>query len=565
MNRWVLMCAALGIATSSTAQTSQPVVTTASASLVPPDGWTQTPAPQMLTLKAPEGDTFVAIVDGGASGDPKEVVAAAWKRFDPGLARRIRLVTKAAATEGWNEAWTVDYETSPNEKLVLFARAMRHGDGWTVVLARGSEATFEKRAGAIRKIGESLRPAGLKPEDFVGNTALPVDAARREQLKAFWRDAMAAYGVPGIGYAFIDRGGVVEEGGIGVKTIGKADPVDAHTRFMIASNTKGMTTLLLAKLVDRGKLGWDEPVVEADPAFRLGDASVQREVQIRHLICACTGMPRQDMEWIMTGGLDTPANKVLSLLAGMKPTTKFGEMFQYSNPLASAAGYIAGHVDYPRMDIGHVYDRAMQIEILDPLGMKDTTFSKAVAVAGNHADPRDIGMDGTVALGTIDKSDSIYFARPAGGAWSSAHDLARYALNELREGVLPSGGRLVSREALLARRNLGMEIGEAATYGMGLQTSRRWGVAMVYHGGAMPGYKTDWIVLPDAGIGIVLLTNAELGTSLLDQTRRRLVEILYGARLEASAAMKTRAAALRAEYAALIVFLELVSSNTTSR
>ena len=98
MNRWVLMCAALGIATSSTAQTSQPVVTTASASLVPPDGWTQTPAPQMLTLKAPEGDTFVAIVDGGASGDPKEVVAAAWKRFDPGFACRIRLVTKAAAT-----------------------------------------------------------------------------------------------------------------------------------------------------------------------------------------------------------------------------------------------------------------------------------------------------------------------------------------------------------------------------------------------------------------------------------------------------------------------------------
>ena len=565
MTRWLLMCAALGIATSSTAQTSQPVVTTASASLVPPDGWTQTPAPQMLTLKAPEGDTFVAIVDGGASGDPKEVVAAAWKRFDPGFARRIRLVTKAAATEGWDEAWAVDYETSPDEKLVLFARAMRHGDGWTVVLARGSEATFEKRAGAIRKIGESLRPAGLKPEDFVGNTALPVDAARREQLKAFWRDAMAAYGVPGIGYAFIDRSGVVEEGGIGVKTIGKADPVDAHTRFMIASNTKGMTTLLLAKLVDRGKLGWDEPVVEADPAFRLGDASVQREIEIRHLICACTGMPRQDMEWIMTGGLDTPANKVLSLLAGMKPTTKFGEMFQYSNLLASAAGYIAGHVDYPRMDVGHVYDRAMQIEILDPLGMKDTTFSKAVAVAGNHADPRDIGMDGTVALGTIDKSDSIYFARPAGGAWSSAHDLARYALNELREGVLPSGGRLVSREALLARRNLGMEIGEAATYGMGLQTSRRWGVAMVHHGGAMPGYKTDWIVLPDAGIGIVLLTNAELGTSLLDQTRRRLVEILYGARLEASAAMKTRAAALRAEYAALIVFLELVSSNTTSR
>jgi CubicO group peptidase (beta-lactamase class C family) len=74
--------------------------------------------------------------------------------------------------------------------------------------------------------------------------------------------------------------------------------VDANTLFMAASNTKGMTTLLLAKLVDAKKLQWNEPVTEVYPDFKLGDAKTTSEVEIKHLICACTGMPRQDLEWL---------------------------------------------------------------------------------------------------------------------------------------------------------------------------------------------------------------------------------------------------------------------------
>jgi CubicO group peptidase (beta-lactamase class C family) len=67
---------------------------------------------------------------------------------------------------------------------------------------------------------------------------------------------------------------------------------------MAASNTKGMTTLLLAKLVDQKKLQWEEPVTKVYPNFKLDDETITQQIEIRHLICACTGMPRQDFEWL---------------------------------------------------------------------------------------------------------------------------------------------------------------------------------------------------------------------------------------------------------------------------
>ena len=67
---------------------------------------------------------------------------------------------------------------------------------------------------------------------------------------------------------------------------------------MLASNTKSMTTLLLATLVDEGKLTWDTPVIAVMPDFKLGDPETTKQVLIKHLVCACTGLPRQDFEWL---------------------------------------------------------------------------------------------------------------------------------------------------------------------------------------------------------------------------------------------------------------------------
>ena len=103
-----------------------------------------------------------------------------------------------------------------------------------------------------------------------------------------------------------------------MRALGKPEKVDADTRFMIASNTKALTTLMLAKLVDAGKLDWNAHVTDVYPAFKLGNADTTKQVLVKHLICACTGLPRQDYEWLFEGEKQTPES-VMATLGTMQP------------------------------------------------------------------------------------------------------------------------------------------------------------------------------------------------------------------------------------------------------
>jgi CubicO group peptidase (beta-lactamase class C family) len=191
----------------------------------------------------------------------------------------------------------------------------------------------------------------------------------------------------------------------------------------------------------------------------------------------------------------------------------------------------------------------MQKMVFDPLGMKLTTFDYARALAGNHATPHGDDIDGKPSVASMDINYSIYPARPAGAVWTSAADLARYVENELNLGKLPDGKQLVSAENLLARRAPQVPIGEDATYGMGLEVDRTYGVPVVSHGGSMSGFKSNWYALPDSGVGAVLLTNADNGGMLLGPFRRRLLEILFDGKPEAVADVASRAAAHKAALA----------------
>ena len=563
MSRWIstlALAASIALAPVARGQvpTADTPTTAADASFTAPADWKLERADRIVRMVAPEGDVTISAIDVGEAKDAAGATAQAWRLVQPDFARALRVATPLPAREGWDEVLQSDYQTSPNERRAIFALAFRHGARWTVLAVDGGYATLNKRSGALNTLLDGVRAVGYLPERFAGRVPHKLDAARIATLKAFLADSMKTLRIPGVGYAFIQDGRIVEEGGLGVRELGKPAPVDAKTRFMIASNTKGMTTLLLAELVDQGKLRWDQPVVDVWPAFRLADPGVTKQVLVRHLVCACTGMPRQDMEWIMSGGVKTPASRVAELLATMKPTSAFGAMYQYSNLLAATAGYVAGHVAYPGMEIGAAYDRAMQRGVFGPLGMTATTFSKAVALAGDHAAPHGDDIGGHVAVGSYEASDSIYFARPAGGAWSTPHDLALYAMNELAEGKLANGRQLLSPANLLARRARGVATGQGKTYGMGLENLERYGVRVVAHGGAMPGYMTNWMIIPEAGVGAVVMTNANNGAGLVQAMFvRRLLEVVYDGKQEAAddvaAAAKSADADIATERARLTV------------
>jgi CubicO group peptidase (beta-lactamase class C family) len=518
--------------------------TTSGATFTAPAGWSIASAADKVVLEPPEADSRLAIVAVEAA-DAAAAVAAGWASYRPDARRPLRLATEQAPYNGWEERHIFSYETSPNEKAVVYALAWRAGRGWTVTIVEASSATFEKRNAGFSLVTGSLRPKDYQRELFAGKQARPLDVERIARLKGFVQELMQQFHIPGVGLALIDQGKVVFAGGLGVKALGKPDPVDADTLFLAASNTKALTTLLLAELVDQDKLRWDQPVTEVYPSFKLGDAETTRQVLVKHLVCACTGMPRQDFEWLFNYATAAPAT-TFALLGGMQPTSRFGEAYQYSNLMAAAAGYVGAAMINPGQELGAAYDDVMRARVFEPLGMTRTTFDFSTAMRGNFASPHDDDVDGTMMLARMDNNYSVVPARPAGGMWTSVRDLSRYIEMELALGMLPDGRRLISKENLLERRREQARIGESVTYGMGLVVNTQYGIPVVSHGGSLFGYKSNMIFLPEHGVGAVILTNSDTGGFLTSLFGRRLLEELFDGRPEsaeqAKAALAHRAA-----------------------
>jgi CubicO group peptidase (beta-lactamase class C family) len=527
--------------------TDTPMATSAGTTFTAPAGWTVDRKGNVLVLTPPEGDSRLALVEIEAP-DADAAAKAAWAVYRPGARWPVKLSTARAPKNGWKEIRVLDYETSPNERVAVFAVARRAGGAWNVALVDATEGTFEKRSSPYQLVMGSLRPQGYARESFAGRKAHKLDAARVAAIKALLEDGMRKLDVPGVGFSLVQDGRVVHVGGLGVKELGKPAKVDADTLFIAASNTKALATLLLARLADEGKLSWDQPVTELYPAFKLGDADTTRQVLVKHLVCACTGLPRQDMEWVFEYERETPET-AMRLLGTMQPTSRFGEVFQYSNLMAAAAGFIGGHVADPKAELGAAFDGAMRKKLFDPLGMKNTTFDFAKALRGNHATPHGNDEDGRTHPAPIGLNYSVVPVRPAGGAWTSARELTRYVQMELANGKLPDGKRLVSEKNLLERRKPQVALGEDAWYGMGLMVDQRYGTPIVHHGGDMPGYHSDMIWLPEHGVGAVILTNADTGWRLRGPFLRRILEELFDGNPEAVADLAASASLWRAEVA----------------
>jgi len=516
-----------------------PMATTDGNRFIAPAGWTVTVRRPATILRPPEPGSALALVDVRAP-TADSAVALAWRAYKPDAAWPLKVVNAAADKDGWTDRKAYTYLTSPNEKRDVFVNAQRANGVWTLLVYDMAQDVGEKRLAQFVLVVNDLLPKGYTRESFAGRKAHRLDRARIAELGRYVTTAMKETGVPGVAVGLIQDGRVVFAGGYGVRELGRPEPVDADTRFMIASNTKAMTTLLLARLVDQGRMTWTTPVTSLLPSFRLGDSATTRQVLVKHLICACTGLPRQDFEWLFQFAGVTPEG-ALGTLATMQPTSGFGEMFQYSNPLAGAAGFVGGHLLYPGLELGAAYDSAMRTQVFGPLGMRATTFDYAEALRADHAMPHSPDVDGRPARALMEINYAIIPLRPAGAAWSTVRDVLAYVGMELTGGTLPGGRRYVGRENLLARRDPQVPIGKEASYGMGLIVDRQYQVEVVHHGGDMIGFHSDMMWLPRHGVGAVVLTNGDPGWIVRDQFRRKLLEVLFDGRPEADALVATRA------------------------
>ena len=511
-----------------------------------PSGWVSEQKDGAYIVHPSEaGMTFTMTHHAGAT-DAAAAVKAAWDVSHPGFSDTLVSSTSRGAVIGWDDLVFFSYDPPASENRLSMAAAFRKGTDWIVVTAEAKSAVFDKNSADAQVFMNSIVPLDYTPEDFTGRTPHTFDAKRTAELRDFVQTAMKELRIPGAAFAVVEGDKIVDEEGLGVRTYGEPQKVDAHTRFMIASNTKGMTTLLLARLVDEGKMQWDEPVSTVYPKIALADPDLTRKLEIRHLICACTGLPRADYETYFVDP-NAPAQLTFDQLKGLKPTTDFGATFQYSNTLAAAAGFIGGHVAYPKLEDGAAYDKAMKDLIWTPLGMNDTNLVDPRTVKGNYASPHADTLTGKIGFAPQGLNATLLPYRPAGSAWSSVHDMAIYVRDEVMEGKLPNGQTFVSKDALLARRTRGVPEGEDEWYGMGLSTKLMGKIETIHHGGAVNGYKSEWIVVPSAHMGAVILVNGENGTPLVSAFRRKVMELLYDGKPEADANIASHAKQIDAE------------------
>ena len=530
----------------------KPSATPRGTTFIVPAGFTQRVQGNAVLLMPPEVDgSRIAIVDAVADS-PDAAVAEGWKLL--GMTPKFMVATDGAPRDGWEARRFYDYDVAANAKRVIRASALRSGKNWTVLLVDVDQAIAEKRASQFGKLGQRLQPAGHSHESFAGHTAHKLDAARLKQVSDFVEQMREEFNVPGVAIGIVQDGKVVMDQGFGVRQLGKPAKVDGDTRFMIASNTKALTTLMLAKLVDAGKLDWNARAVDVYKPFKLGNAATTDKVLIKHLVCACTGVPRQDFEWLFEGEKQTPES-VMATLGTMQPTSGFGELFQYSNPMAAAAGYIGGQVAYPGTELGAGYDKAMQALVFDPLGMKHTTFDYAKAQSGDYAAPHGYDIDHKVQVMGMGLNDTIVSSRPAGAAWSTVNDLLKYVQMEIDRGVLADGTRYIGEAALLQRREPQISLGVDRNYAMALIVDKSDGVTVVDHGGDMGGFHSNMMWWPDQKVGAVILTNADEGVELRGPFKRRLMELMFDGKANAVPAATAAAKGNRQGFDAMVKLL----------
>jgi CubicO group peptidase (beta-lactamase class C family) len=328
-------------------------------------------------------------------------------------------------------------------------------------------------------------------------------------------------GAPGIAVAIVEHGKTTLAKGWGVRKLGDPAKVDADTIFQTGSTGKAFTAAALAILVDQGKIGWDDKVIDHMPWFRMYDPWVTREITIRDLLVhrSGLGLGAGDLLFVPRGSLSRKES--VKRLAYIKPATSFRSNYAYDNILYMVAGQLIEEVT------GKTWEDFVTAEVLKRGGMNSATATyEARWATPDRAFPhariggavRGDGMNQQLN----EREELGRAAAPAGNLALSANDLAQWLKIQLGHGALPGGGRLFS-EAQAAEMWKGVTVqpitpypGSLApltpkfsTYGLGWEVEDYRGARIISHGGGVFGSITHIILLPDQDVGIAVVVNSE--------------------------------------------------------
>ncbi|HAG40860.1 MULTISPECIES: serine hydrolase [unclassified Pseudoalteromonas] len=341
--------------------------------------------------------------------------------------------------------------------------------------------------------------------------------------------SMARFDVPGMAVAVVQDDKVVFAKGFGTSNLNTNAKVNKDTLFGIASNTKAFTSAALAKLVDEGKLSWDDRVIDHLPEFRLYDSYVTREMRVRDLLSHRSGLGLGQGDLMIWPSTDKSIKDILAGLQYLKPASSFRSQYAYNNLMFVTAGEVVARVS------GMSWNDYIEKNILQPLHMDNSRagFSRIPKSNKNWAIGH-IPMDGKLNPFFVNYLEDF---RGAGAIASSVNDMSQWLLTQLAGGKMPSGEQLFSekQQAQMWHPHITSMASKSAYeayhqqfrgYGLGWSIEDYHGFKKLGHGGGILGMVSQVTLLPEKKLGIVILSNQQAFSALSAVTHEVLEDAL---------------------------------------
>ncbi|KMQ67638.1 beta-lactamase [Chryseobacterium sp. FH2] len=334
------------------------------------------------------------------------------------------------------------------------------------------------------------------------------------KLDELIQNTLKTFDVPGISVGIVKNGKIIYSKGFGVRSLTSKQPMDDNTLVGIASNSKGFTCTALAILADEGKLNWDDNVSKYIPEFQMYDPYVSQNITIKDLVThrAGLGLGQGDLMFFPEGGSLT-VNDIVHNVRYLKPENPFRTTLDYNNIMFIVAGEVIHRVS------GLSWAEFIEQRIMKPVGMTSSfgSYNRAKSVP-NKVDAH-APVNGKAITVPHDWNET---ANAAGGIMSNIKDMTIWAEFLLNNFTTKDGKKLVSDKNVQQLWSLQIPDKVAAKnpydtsfygYGMGWFLSDVKGHKQVQHTGGLIGTVTQFTLIPDMGLGIVVLTNQQSGAA----------------------------------------------------
>ncbi len=323
-------------------------------------------------------------------------------------------------------------------------------------------------------------------------------------------DRMKHFNVPGISIAVIENGKVAWARGYGVRDLETNTPVNAETVFQAASISKPVTAMAALKFVEMGKLDLDADVNKKLTSWKVPENGFteKEKVTLRRILTHRAGLTTSGFPGYVTGDA---IPSVVQILDGTKPANTEAvrvDILPQSQARYSGGGFTV--MQQLLVDVGgSPFPQQLQETVLKPIGMTRSAFVQPLAgpLAANASSAHNAGK-------LVNGKHHTYPELAAAGLWTTPTDLARFAI-ELQQAAAGKSSRVLSQKMVLE-----MLKSQGDDWGLGIMLRGKGAQQRFMHSGSNQGFNCHTLAFTETGAGIVIMTNANSGRSLIHEIVR---------------------------------------------